>query len=212
MGDRLGSAERTRRGLDACLIKPVKHTQLIHCLASVTHGARQEAGPEAECAHPHPAPASAAPAPFAAERDSIAILIAEDNAVNQKVALLQLKKLGLSADLVSDGGDVLPALRRKPYSVVLMDCQMPLMDGFAATRLIRAEEAAGRATWPVPVLVIAMTANAMQGDREACLAAGMSDYISKPVALAELITALGRQIDGRAAAALASNNVVAMAV
>ena len=89
---------------------------------------------------------------------------------------------------------------------------MPQMDGFEATRLIRAEEAAGNASWPVPVHVIAMTANAMQGDREACLAAGMNDYISKPVALPELITALGRQIDGKALAELPPNNVVAMAV
>jgi signal transduction histidine kinase/CheY-like chemotaxis protein len=212
MGDRLSSAERARRGLDACLIKPVKHSQLIHCLASVMRGARREPSPEAECASRIPAPAASAPAPFVAERESVAILIAEDNVVNQKVALLQLKKMGLSADLVGDGRDVLHALRQKPYSIVLMDCQMPLMDGFEATRLIRAEEAAGKATWPVPVHVIAMTANAMQGDREACLAAGMDDYISKPVALPELITALGRQIDGKTMAELAPNNVVAMAV
>jgi signal transduction histidine kinase/response regulator of citrate/malate metabolism len=212
MGDRLSSAERARRGLDACLIKPVKHSQLIHCLASVMRGARKEFSPEAECASQIPALAPSAPAPFVAERESVAILIAEDNVVNQKVALLQLKKMDLSADLVGDGRDVLHALRQKPYSIVLMDCQMPQMDGFEATRLIRAEEAAGKATWPVPVHVIAMTANAMQGDREACLAAGMNDYISKPVALPELITALGRQIDGKTMGELAPNNVVAMAV
>ena len=93
-----------------------------------------------------------------------------------------------------------------------MDCQMPQMDGFEATRLIRAEEAAGKATWPVPVQVIAMTANAMQGDREVCLAAGMNDYISKPVALSELIAALSRPIDGKTLAELAPDNVVPMAV
>jgi len=91
---------------------------------------------------------------------------------------------------VSDGRDVLRALRQTPYRVILMDCQMSQIDGFAATRLIRAEEAAGKATWPAPVRVVAMTANAMQGDREVCLAAGMDDYISKPVALSELIASL----------------------
>jgi two-component system, sensor histidine kinase and response regulator len=212
MGDRLSSAERARRGLDACLIKPVKHSQLMNCLASVTRGVRRETIPDAEGAGRNPAPAASAPASLVAEGETVAILIAEDNVVNQKVALLQLKKMGLSADLVSDGRDVLQALRQKPYQIVLMDCQMPQMDGFEATRLLRAEEAAGKATWPVPVHVIAMTANAMQGDREACLAAGMNDYITKPVALPELITALGRQIDGKAMAELVPNNVVAMAV
>jgi CheY-like chemotaxis protein len=118
----------------------------------------------------------------------------------------------LSADLVGDGREALRALRQKPYRMVLMDCQMPQMDGFEATRLIRAEEAAGKATWPVPIHVIAMTANAMQGDREVCLAAGMNDYISKPVALNELIAALNRQADGNAATELAPDNVVPMAM
>ena len=103
--------------------------------------------------------------------------------MNQKVALLQLKKLGLSADVVGDGRDVLPALRHKHYQLILMDCQMPGLDGFEATRLIRSEEANGHATWPAPVRIIAMTASAMQGDRESCLASGMNDYISKPVRL-----------------------------
>jgi signal transduction histidine kinase/response regulator of citrate/malate metabolism len=215
MGDRLNAAERARRGLDACLIKPVKHSQLIHCLASLIAGMRREAGRLAESARRRDSPTAspaAAPPPFLAERGAIAILVAEDNAVNQKVAQLQLKKLGLSSDLVGDGLEALRALRQKPYSMVLMDCQMPHMDGFEATRLIRAEEAEGKATWPVPIHVIAMTANAMQGDREACLAAGMNDYISKPVALNELIAALNRQTDGKVAAELARDNVVAMAI
>jgi CheY-like chemotaxis protein len=93
-----------------------------------------------------------------------------------------------------------------------MDCQMPQMDGFEATRLLRAEEAAGKATWPVPVHVIAMTANAMQGDRETCLAAGMNDYIAKPVGVPELIAALSRCIGGKTLADLAPDNVVPMAI
>ena len=211
MCDRLNADEQARRGLDACLVKPVKHSQLIRCLASLVRGMRREAGRLAESDRRRDSPA-AATAPFLAERGAIAVLVAEDNAVNQKVAQLQLKKLGLSADLVGDGREALRALRQKPYRMVLMDCQMPQMDGFEATRLIRAEEAAGKATWPVPIHVIAMTANAMQGDREVCLAAGMNDYISKPVALNELIAALNRQADGNAAAELAPDNVVPMAM
>ncbi|HZL46590.1 MAG TPA: response regulator [Opitutaceae bacterium] len=215
MGDRLNAAERTRHGLDACLVKPVKHSHLIHCLASVGCGTRRDASRSTESnRRPNLPTASPEPAPtlFVTGSESVAILVAEDNAVNQKVAQLQLKKLGLSADMVSDGRQALRALRQKPYRVVLMDCQMPHLDGFEATRLIRADEAAGKATWPVPLHIIAMTASAMQGDREACLAAGMNDYISKPVALPELITALSRQISGHPLAELAPNNVVPMAI
>jgi two-component system, sensor histidine kinase and response regulator len=210
MGDRLNPAERTRRGLDGSLIKPVKHAQLIHCMATVMHGVRRDSSRPADGGQPANSPA--APTPFLAMPGAIAILVAEDNVVNQKVAQLQLKKLGLSADLVGDGQEALRALREKPYRIVLMDCQMPHMDGFEATRHIREEEASGKATWPIPVHVIAMTANAMQGDRDACLAAGMNDYISKPVALHELIAALNRQSDGKDAAELLPHNVVPMAV
>jgi CheY-like chemotaxis protein len=208
MGDRLSSAERARRGLDACLIKPVKHTQLIHCLASVAQGMRRESSRLGE----NEKRRALSRPPFMAERGAVAVLVAEDNVVNQKVAQLQLKKLGFSADLVGDGREAVRALHAKPYRIVLMDCQMPEMDGFEATRLIRVEEAAGKASWPVPVRVIAMTANAMQGDREACLAAGMNDYISKPVALRELIAAMSRQADGNAETELPPNNVVPMAI
>jgi signal transduction histidine kinase/response regulator of citrate/malate metabolism len=215
MGDRLSSAERTLHGLDACLVKPVKHSHLIHCLASIMRGVRRETSRPAEGdrrQEPSAASPASAPRPIVAEHEPVAILVVEDNVVNQKVAQLQLKKLGLSADLVSDGRDVLRAMHQRPYRVVLMDCQMPHMDGLEATRLIREEEAAGRATWPVPVQVIAMTANAMQGDREACLAAGMNDYIAKPVGVPELIAALSRPIGGKTLADLAPDNVVPMAI
>ncbi|MEY2488896.1 MAG: two-component system, sensor histidine kinase and response regulator [Verrucomicrobiota bacterium] len=111
------------------------------------------------------------------------ILIAEDNVVNQRVAAYELRQLGYSADTVADGCEVLEALSRIPYSVILMDCHMPEMDGYETTRRIRA--AGGHQPY-----IIAITANAMQGDKEVCLAAGMDGYVSKPVRTAELKAAL----------------------
>ena len=119
------------------------------------------------------------------ERHHLHILVAEDNPVNQKVILHMLKRLGYRADVAANGLEVLQALRRQPYDVVLMDVQMPEMDGEEATRRIRAE-------WPPEAQprIIALTANAIEGDRERYLAAGMDDYLSKPVHVEQLIAAL----------------------
>jgi signal transduction histidine kinase/CheY-like chemotaxis protein len=117
------------------------------------------------------------------------ILVAEDNATNQLVARKLLEKLGYRVGVVASGIEVLPALRDIPYDLVLMDCEMPEMDGFEATRRIRAGEA-GTARRSIPI--IAMTARAMQGDREICLDAGMNDYIPKPVEFTALANALDR--------------------
>jgi CheY-like chemotaxis protein len=122
------------------------------------------------------------------------ILVAEDNRVNQKVAFGLLQKIGCTADVVANGHEVLAALERIHYDVVFMDCQMPEMDGYEATQAIRRSEKdeSKPCPWKAPLHIVAMTANAMKGDREKCLAAGMNDYVSKPVRMAELHASLSR--------------------
>ena len=177
-------------GISAHLTKPVKQSLLFNCLSEVEEGkmglsvsglgTRRFTPPSQPAAR---AGASSEGQPARAER----ILLAEDNVVNQKVAMRQLEKLGYTVDLVSDGREVLGALERRQYDVILMDCQMPVMDGYETTCEIRRRERGLRHT-----PIIAMTAHTMEGDREKCLAAGMDDYVGKPVKAEDLRLALER--------------------
>jgi two-component system, sensor histidine kinase and response regulator len=162
-----GDAARAA-GIQGYLTKPVRQVQLHDCLVAVLGLKETERG---QLITRHTL------AEAKAQRQG-RILLAEDNEVNQMVALGILKKLGCRADVVHNGREAVEAVERQPYDLVLMDCQMPELDGFAATARIRQHEQAQHHT-----PIIAMTANAMHGDRERCLAAGMDDYISKPITL-----------------------------
>jgi CheY-like chemotaxis protein len=117
---------------------------------------------------------------------NLRILLAEDNAVNQKLAIRLLKQMGLRPDVVDDGRAAVDAVDAGEYDLVLMDVQMPELDGLEATRQIRAR-------WPDRAIrIVGLTANAMAGDREACIAAGMDDYVSKPVRPEDLAAAIAR--------------------
>jgi two-component system, sensor histidine kinase and response regulator len=171
------SLERPRAAENMeCCFKPVRQSRLFACLANALLGPATITRTLAKALI---APGS--------QPQPIRVLIAEDNVLNQKITSGQLKKLGYKADIVPDGLAVLKALECSHYDVVFMDCQMPEMDGYEATRRIRARLGDG----PQPH-IIAMTAHAMQGDREKCLAAGMNDYVSKPVQLKALAAALAR--------------------
>ena len=190
--------------LAAFLTKPIKQSQLDSVLKQILAGSSISVNPLPPTLPENPLQLAA--------KLPLRILLAEDNGVNQKVALHLLKRIGYQADVVSNGLEVLDAVKRQPYDVVLMDVQMPLMDGLTATRCI-CQDASGdgelgevsenpnnsdRNQLSKPAKshkrprIIAMTANAMQGDREDCLNAGMDDYLCKPINLEDLIQALSR--------------------
>jgi len=186
MGQRPDVLALATVGIAAYLVKPVRQARLLDCIGTVLGQTRTLS---MSLAVPHPAGVASVILP---ELGSLRILLAEDNSTNQKLALAQLRKLNHQADAVSNGREVLEAASKTHYDVILMDCQMPELDGYEAAREIRRREQegeflAGRCS---RIYIIALTANAMQGDRENCLAAGMDDYLSKPIRLGDLQTAL----------------------
>ncbi len=192
-GERLPPAALESHGLAACELKPLHAEKFRATLGRVLAGAR---GGNTVF------PLASAPAPERVIAEA-QILIAEDNLVNQKVTLLQLRKIGYTADIVANGREAIEAMRRKPYAIVLMDQQMPVMDGLEATRAIRAAQRAGEPGFTHDPRIVAMTANAMAGDRDACLAAGMDDYLAKPVRPDELREVVVRMLAAEPASAVA---------
>ncbi|MGH9875731.1 MAG: response regulator, partial [Pyrinomonadaceae bacterium] len=179
-GQRGDSTTARQVGVAAYLTKPVRQSQLFNCLASVVNQPMVlvDQGETCGCT---PGLVTRHVLEERVTMSDKLILLAEDNIVNQKVAVRQLLKLGYRADAVANGREVLEALTRIRYDLVLMDCQMPEMDGYEATSEIRRREGASTHT-----PIVAMTANALRGDRDKCIAAGMDDYVSKPVKPEEL--------------------------
>jgi PAS domain S-box-containing protein len=195
-----GDAERARRlGAAAYLTKPIRQSQLFDCLATVmTPG---DAAPADDRVPPPLVTRHSLDDQREQQREPL--LVVEDNPVNQKVLVGFLRRLGYRADVASNGLQALDALERRSYALVFMDSQMPEMDGFAATAEIRRREGDGRRT-----PITAVTAHAMQGERERCLAAGMDDYLSKPYTIDELAAVLERWLPREARATSAEDRTV----
>jgi signal transduction histidine kinase/CheY-like chemotaxis protein len=190
LGRKLPAEVLQAHGILACLLKPVRQSELYSNLVSAASGITRTGHTK-----------FISPKEIGIPSKTGRVLLAEDNPVNQKVALRQLKKLGYTADVVANGFEVLEAVQRTQYSIILMDCHMPEMDGYEATRRIRdLEEKNVNSLGFSRIMIIALTADAMQGDREKCLAGGMDDYISKPVKIEDLAAALARYLPVRAGA------------
>jgi len=176
LGKTLKTDQLRAHGIESCVIKPVKQSRFFQALVG----------------NPQNGQTKLDALDSAGNTDQLdrklRILMAEDNIINQKVALGQLKKMGYSADVVANGLEAVEAIKRLHYDVILMDCQMPELDGYDATRRIRElERSSGK-----HVFIIAMTAHAMRGDRDKCIESGMDDYVTKPMREAEFKRALGR--------------------
>jgi len=198
LGQRQALQDEHGAGLAAYLAKPIKASQLFATLVAVVQGRRAAPQP--------PAPVPAPQIPVLAASLPLRVLVAEDNAINQRVALRLLQRLGYRADVAANGLEVIDAVERQRYDVVLMDIQMPEMDGLQAARWI--VQRRGQHGLP---RIIAMTANAMPGDREAYIAAGMDGYVAKPIEVGDLAAAMTRAAliaRGAAAPAAAAEDLV----
>jgi two-component system, sensor histidine kinase and response regulator len=179
VGQRISPDDLVAAGVADCCHKPVRQSTVFDSLTK----ALLESSITLHSA-------TGSPATHGPPQQKFRVLVAEDNPVNQKVALLQLRQLGYDAEGVSSGVAILETLDRAQYDIILMDCQMPELDGYETTRRIRARGGAFRQPY-----IIAMTAHAMSGDSEKCLAAGMNDYVAKPVQLDALASALARGLE-----------------
>jgi two-component system, sensor histidine kinase and response regulator len=190
--DRFPPAQLAEHGLTACELKPILAGRLRDLLARVFGSHHFASRP--------PVPRAARVSVTATATSAPSILVAEDNPVNQLVARQYLKNAGHAAAVVGNGHQVLEALRRLPHELIFMDVQMPEMDGLEATRRIRAAQAAREPGFDRPIHIVAMTANAMSGDRELCLGAGMDDYVAKPLTPANVRAILDRYLPNPATA------------
>jgi two-component system, sensor histidine kinase and response regulator len=190
MGPRKSSAWE-EAGFSASLSKPVRQSQLFDCIANVMGDSVGAILPSRTATPNVPSSAGSLPNGRVDEVAAVIrpplILVVEDNVVNQKVAVRMLEKCGYRADVAANGAEAVRAVSLIPYEIIFMDCQMPEMDGFEATAQIRLMDGPERRR-----AIIAMTANALQGDRERCLDAGMDDYLAKPIRTIDLVSAIAR--------------------
>jgi len=184
VGRRGDAARMSDKGFAAYLTKPVKETLLRECLETVIHGRTPKSSRMENLITRHSIAES--------RIHEVRVLLVEDNVINQKVTTAVLDKLGYRTEIAANGLEALESLEKMPFDLIIMDCEMPEMDGYEATRKIREwkthENEGIRQKGGLPI--IAMTAHALEGEREKCLAAGMDDFLSKPVSpnnLAELL-------------------------
>jgi PAS domain S-box-containing protein len=183
-GTFVGQDEAELALFHSVLVKPVKQSQLFNCLVTIVEGQPSAAPPDLDV------PKWAAPLKDRQAASSLRILLAEDHPINRRLCQLVLEGLGNRPDLAENGRQALDRFRQSNYDVILMDCNMPEMDGYDATRQIRQVESDQRPPRPRRVRIIALTANALAGERERCLAAGMDDYLTKPFTSEQLYNAL----------------------
>ena len=175
-----GTAELEQVGVVANLARPVRPKVLAEVLARVLHRrSRQSAAGDAFHV---PIPDSPEPAPTDEGEFVCRVLLAEDNPINQVLAVRMLEKLGVRVDVADDGHAAIEMASKADYDLVLMDCQMPVVDGYEATREIRGQQGEGEQHLPI----VALTANAMDSDRDSCINAGMNGYFAKPLRIKEI--------------------------